>query len=432
MMSNFVRQPHGLWLLAFCLAVYAAPANAGSWNTTISDIPTTPPRVVVVDKASQRLALLGKQSPLSILQAYECTTGQKPGPKAVQNDLRTPEGVYFVVNKIAQGLDFGEYGGVAYTLNYPNPIDILREKTGYGIWIHSRGYPISPMSTRGCVAVNLDAIEELGPHLQTGTAVVLAEKVATATDATSSSPEGAIARLLEDKTRRWNSAWAGRSDAMFDMYDADAYSKAQRQPFAAFKAQKERLFAMLPWIHIIYRDIHVLQGPDYWVTWFEQYYRAPNITTEGIRRLYWQPDANGELRIVGMEWLPQDLGLEVAYLETITPGVTRFVEAWREAWLKADVDAYGAFYTEDATQGTIKGRSQIIQSKKGLWSRKKPVKVELTGLRVMLSNGGIEVDMTQIFRDSTGKGDKGVKTLTLHPQGESWLISSDTWSALKP
>jgi len=429
-MSRVFHRIFRIWQYVSCVLLLAVSAQAQSWNATVPDIPQTPPRVVIVEKADQRLALLGKQSPLSVLQSYACTTGKVSGPKHVQNDLRTPEGVYFVVNKIDRGLDFQEYGGIAYTLNYPNPVDVLREKTGYGIWIHSRGHPISPMSTRGCVAVNLDAIEVLGPQLKTGTAVVLAERVTTTDASASSAPESAIARILEDKTRKWNSSWAGRSSDMFSLYNAEAYSKAQRQSFSAFRAQKERLFAILPWIHIIYRDIHVLQGPDYWVTWFEQYYRAPNITTEGVRRLYWQPDADGELRIVGMEWLPQNLGLEAAYLDTITPGVMRFVEEWRAQWLKADADAYGALYTRDARQGNLRGSQQIVQAKRAIWGWAKPARVDLTGVRVMLEKGGVKVDMTQVYRDSSGKGDKGVKTLLLYPHGETWRIESEVWSAL--
>lgn len=431
-LARFDRR--AVWVIALLLCGFATTqsARAAGWSANVVDIRQTPPRLVAVAKASQTLSLLAKQSPLAVQQQYTCTTGQVAGDKAIQNDLRTPEGVYFVVNKIDRGLDFGEYGGIAYPLNYPNPVDVLRSKTGYGIWIHSRGQPIAPMSTRGCVAVNLDAIANLGPHLAPGTPVVLAENISTDAKAAANRPESAIADLLEEKTRKWNSTWAGRSDEMFDLYNPDAYSKAQQSPFSIFRMQKERLFATLPWIHIVYRDIHVMQGPDYWVTWFEQYYRAPNITTEGVRRLYWQPDAEGELRIVGMEWLPQNVGLEAAYLETITPGVTRFVENWRNAWLRGDAAAYGKFYADDARQANIGGRDTIVRTKDGLWKRAKPVKVDLTGVRVMLERTGVKVDMTQVYRDSSGKGDKGVKTLLLHPKNDGWVIASETWSALTP
>ena len=38
-----------------------------------------------------------------------------------------------------------------HTLNYPNPVDGLRGKTGHGIWIHSKGFELVP--TKGCVAI---------------------------------------------------------------------------------------------------------------------------------------------------------------------------------------------------------------------------------------------------------------------------------------
>jgi murein L,D-transpeptidase YafK len=58
-----------------------------------------------------------------------------------------------VVSKLEGGLDYEKYGYEAYTLNYPNPIDKLRRKTGYGIWIYGRGVPITPNLTGGCVCL---------------------------------------------------------------------------------------------------------------------------------------------------------------------------------------------------------------------------------------------------------------------------------------
>ena len=64
---------------------------------------------------------------------YLCTTGQAQGDKQVRGDLKTPEGVYFVVRKRTERLDFEEYGGEAYILDYPNPpVGWLRGKTAIG------------------------------------------------------------------------------------------------------------------------------------------------------------------------------------------------------------------------------------------------------------------------------------------------------------
>lgn len=403
------------------------PSHIPGWSPVIRDTPGMPPKLVVVDKSLQRLHLYEHQSPLAIRDSYTCTTGQRAGDKRVSGDRRTPEGVYFVTTKIERGLDFQEYGGIAHTLNYPNPVDRLRGKTGYGIWIHSRGRPITPLETKGCIAVNLDDIARLGPEIPLGTAVIVADSVRN--DGSDARTDGTITQIVEKKTREWNAAWAGRSRGMFDFYMPTAYTKAQGESFQAFRSQKERLFGSLPWIQIIHGPIQVLQGPDYWVSWFTQYYRAPNLSTEGVRRLYWQPDASGDLRIVGMEWIPMDLGMETAYLETVTPSAAAFIERWRKAWLSGNVDAYGRFYAANASQGNRGGLQAILQHKRSTWDKKKPAKLEFSGLRVMVVQGGVKVDMMQTYRDSSGYQDKGVKTVMLHPKGDDWAIISEDWSA---
>lgn len=269
--------------LLFCGAMtLARPALADNWQATLYN-EGLPTHLVAVDKARQTFLFFEKKSPLKLKYTFPCTTGQLPGDKQVLNDLRTPEGVYFVEYKIASGLDFKEYGGIAYTLNYPNPVDKLRGKTGHGIWIHSKGFGIEPLSTRGCVAIGLDEIGEVGPQLTPGTAVVLAERL---DEKSVPRVDDGTARQLRRLMQAWSSAWAARSRKFFDFYDAEAYSRAMPESFVAFRQNKERLFNILRFIKIYNRKIHVLEGPGYWVTWSEQLYTASNLSTEGIRRLY--------------------------------------------------------------------------------------------------------------------------------------------------
>ena len=292
-------------LFGLALVVFAARAFAqdnDSWRAALENHAGVPPRVVAVDKEQQRLFVFEQGSGLHLKDEFVCTTGQVAGDKHTSGDLRTPEGVYFVVQHLNSGLDHVLYGNEAYTLNYPNPADKARGKTGYGIWIHGRGEAITPLETHGCVALNNDDLTRLGPALEPGTAVVLTESFTRTKE-----PSKADASAVEALTRRvqaWARAWGQRSASMFDFYDADAYTRAQGEPFAGFRAQKERLFKSLAWIRNTVRDIHVLQGPGYWVTWFYQDYSAPNLSTKGVRRLYWSRDAKGEYRILGMEWTP--------------------------------------------------------------------------------------------------------------------------------
>ena len=261
-----------------------------------------PPALLLWIKTSSNFLFFPKKSQLSQNGTYVCTTGQRMGDKQNQGDLKTPEGIYFVVTHVNSGLDYSKYGKEAYTLNYPNPVDKLRGKTGYGIWIHGRGETISPLLTQGCVAMNNDDLGGLGQFLPPGTPVALSASFAHTGKGL---PEDeATARHLVDNVQKWAKAWADRSPALFSFYDAEAYSKAQGESFSRFQTQKERLFKMLPWIKNRVYDVQALKGPGYWVTWFYQDYEAPNLSTEGVRRLYWRQNAKGQYVIVGMEWLP--------------------------------------------------------------------------------------------------------------------------------
>ena len=299
-------------LLAFGIGCpLASPhlAQADEWQASLYN-EGLPTHLVAVDKKRQTFMFFEKKSPLKLKYTYPCTTGQLTGDKQSLNDLRTPEGIYFVEYKIASGLDFKEYGGIAYTLNYPNPVDRLRGKTGHGIWIHSKCFGIEPLATRGCVAIGLKEIDEVGPQLIPGTPVVLAEKM---DETAQPRPDTGTAQELRRLMQNWSTAWASRSVKMFDYYDPEAYSKAMTENFVAFRQNKERLFKSLQFIKIFNRKINVLEGPGYWVTWSEQLYTASNLSTEGVRRLYWQRGKDQKFRIVGMEWAPRDLGMRADF-----------------------------------------------------------------------------------------------------------------------
>jgi len=298
-------------MLALCLVLLCSTlAKANNWEASIYKS-ALPQKIIAVDKSNQLFHYFEDINPTGLKYTFDCTTGQSDGDKQVANDLKTPEGVYFVQYKITEGLDFIKYGGIAYTLNYPNPVDRLRGKTGYGIWIHSKGLGIKPNDTEGCIAIGLKELISMGPKLSYGTAVLLAETIKVKN---LPKPNFKTASSLINKMDEWTKAWAARSNTMFTMYNQNAYTKAMPQSFKAFKANKVNLFSFLPWINIVNKQIHVLEGPGYWVTWSEQFYRAPNLSTEGIRRLYWQLNKKNEYKIVGMEWMPRNLGMKAAYL----------------------------------------------------------------------------------------------------------------------
>ncbi|KHK03009.1 L,D-transpeptidase Cds6 family protein [Desulfovibrio sp. TomC] len=286
-------------LVLACLLLLPGHPAAGEWTADVVDTEWFPRRSVAVDKKAQSFFLLSRQSPVRVAEFLPCATGQLLGDKSKEGDLRTPEGVYFITRRKTGGLNYELYGDLAFPLNFPNPADVVRRKTGHGIWIHGRGHAIIPYETQGCVAINTPDLHRLDSELSLGTPVIIADELRLEGDAARLKAE---AREVVEATQGWAKAWQDRSDAFFGFHDAEKFAISEGEPFAAFRGQKERLFKSLPWIQVTLSDIRALPGPDYWVTYFVQVYRSPTLISQGVKRLYWQRGLDGRFRIIGMEY----------------------------------------------------------------------------------------------------------------------------------
>lgn len=283
-----------------CLLLVPCRRAAAEWSADIVDMEWSPSRFVAVDKKAQSFSLLSRQSPLRVLSAIPCATGQELGDKFKEGDLKTPEGVYFITRRKSAGLNYELYGDLAFPLNFPNPADVVRRKSGHGIWIHGRGHALIPYETQGCVALSTPDIHRMDPELAEGMPVVIADEVRLG-GADASKLRGE-AREVVDATQAWGKAWENRSDAFFDFHDPEKFSLTEGKAFSSFRSHKERLFKALPWIKVDLSEIRAIPGPDYWVTYFVQLYRSPTLVSQGLKRLYWQRGADGRFRIIGMEY----------------------------------------------------------------------------------------------------------------------------------
>ncbi|OBQ56912.1 hypothetical protein SP90_01755 [Halodesulfovibrio spirochaetisodalis] len=416
----FMRPFPYFLLTCIFLSVSVVPVFAG-WQAVVAEEATELPMLVTVDKSEQSALFYGQKASELTSQKVPCSSGQVKGDKWREGDRKTPEGVYFVEMRRTAGLDYALYGNEAYTLNYPNPVDRLNEKSGHGIWIHGRGAPIVPRETKGCIALNNPDIADLYTKVTTNTPVILAEQVAPYLRA------GSEVDVLKEKTQQWIAAWQNRSPEFLQMFSPEAFTKSMDESFEAFAQRKQRLFKRLPWIITWTDDVNVLQGPDYWVTWFDQYYRAPNLVSQGIRRLYWQKNNAGKFIIVGMEWKERKNGIEKAYLDAKAANVHNFLDAWVTDWKSGSVEGYISRYAKNAVQGTRRGIKAIADHKIDVWQRAKPAQIMLSDIEMTLSGRGLEVSMDQYYGDSTGYTDQGRKTLVLLPQGDQWVIVSEEW-----
>lgn len=113
---------------ALLLAGLMCVPEARAWEAVTDGLPDQ--AVVAVDKSRQRFFLMEKGK----ARDYLCTTGQAQGDKQVRGDLKTPEGVYFVVRKRTERLDFEEYGGklISLTTRIPWIGCAARRDRGFG------------------------------------------------------------------------------------------------------------------------------------------------------------------------------------------------------------------------------------------------------------------------------------------------------------
>jgi hypothetical protein len=96
---------------------------------------------------------------LELKHSFFMSIGDQGAGKMIEGDKKTPLGIYQLLNKVPQKQLTDLYGAGAIQTNYPNPVDKILGKTGYGIWFHgtpSQVYVRYPFASDGCLVVSND------------------------------------------------------------------------------------------------------------------------------------------------------------------------------------------------------------------------------------------------------------------------------------
>lgn len=112
---------------------------------------------------------------------FYVSVGKSGTDKRVEGDGKTPLGVYWITS-VREGRNLPDlYGSGALPLNYPNAVDRVLGKTGYGIWLHgtpAHQFVRAPLASDGCVvAANTDMALLLEQVPIKTTPVVIAERL---------------------------------------------------------------------------------------------------------------------------------------------------------------------------------------------------------------------------------------------------------------
>ena len=120
---------------------------------------------IAVDASRSRLYLFqNTEQGMELVADYYASVGKLGIEKALEGDQRTPLGVYFITSRLDPATLKDFYGAGALPINYPNPLDQSRGKTGSGIWLHgtpSDQFSRAPLSTDGCLALANPDLERI-------------------------------------------------------------------------------------------------------------------------------------------------------------------------------------------------------------------------------------------------------------------------------
>ena len=188
---------------------------------------------IAIDASRARLYLFeNTPTGLKLLSDYYISVGKSGIEKSAEGDLRTPLGVYFVTGNLDPKSLKDFYGAGALPINYPNPYDLRRGKTGSGIWLHGTPpaqFARAPKATDGCVVLANPDLQRIISTVEIRTTPVVIAQTLHWVPPQTVQPDS---RRFADTIQAWRSAKAsGDIDRVLSFYSADfsGYGKTLAQ-----------------------------------------------------------------------------------------------------------------------------------------------------------------------------------------------------------
>ena len=133
--------------------------------TQFLQMPLRARHAIAIDASRSRLYLFENTAKgLQLVADYYASVGKLGIEKNLEGDQRTPLGVYFITSRLDPATLKDFYGIGALPINYPNPLDLSRGKTGSGIWLHGTPpdqFSRAPLATDGCLVLANPDLERI-------------------------------------------------------------------------------------------------------------------------------------------------------------------------------------------------------------------------------------------------------------------------------
>ncbi len=142
-----------------------APPPQGSIPAQFLELSARTRHAIAMDASRSRLYLFENTDKGLVLVAdYYASVGKLGTEKLVEGDQRTPLGVYYITSRLDPATLKDFYGAGALPINYPNPLDQSRGKTGSGIWLHGTPpdqFSRAPQASDGCLVLANPDLERI-------------------------------------------------------------------------------------------------------------------------------------------------------------------------------------------------------------------------------------------------------------------------------
>jgi len=255
---------------------------AGAIPENFTAINSWSPHAIAVDISKSRLYLFARNAAgqLQLQHDYYISIARLGAVKTNEGDLRTPLGIYFITSHLQPEQVGSFYGAGALPLNYPNPYDVRRGKSGSGIWLHgtpATQYSRAPQASEGCVVMTNPDFRVLSSAVELRTTpVVIAPQLRWV-------PENAAQNTAQNATQ---SAWLNSFDAAW---------LAWRQTKLAGDLPQ-----LAPFYYANFAGQNKLSWPQFYNTLLQEK-RAGGLRLpehlSAVSRLYWRESADEEIVI---------------------------------------------------------------------------------------------------------------------------------------
>ncbi|MET3497313.1 murein L,D-transpeptidase YafK [Variovorax boronicumulans] len=243
---------------------------------------------IAVDASRSRLYLLeNSDKGLKLVADYYISVGKSGTDKVVEGDARTPLGVYYITSSLDPKSLKDFYGAGALPINYPNPYDVRRGKTGSGIWLHGtppQQFARAPLASDGCVVMANPDLKQLLRKVQIG-----ATPVVTARSLQWISPPQAEkeAQTFTSAINAWKDIRASGNEAQLKKFYLPDFQRNSKKPVNGMTAPHDEV-EYAQGKRVQFKDmsyLHWRDGDDTMVATFGEVFEGEK--SGRTRRQYW-------------------------------------------------------------------------------------------------------------------------------------------------